>query len=165
MELSIPLGVSQTRGGGLPLRGRRVTVFSTTPPSFETSSTVSISAPNVPDATRTGFESRSGPTSTARSTVTSGRLGGRLFRVGLIGRGLRFVGSGIAQGLGQVGARHGLRLPHRDALRGQGGVDVLFLLLVEEKHLEGQEEHADADARIRDVEQRPRVRVARLVDV
>src|SRR5688572_22540154 len=99
MEFSIPLGVSQTRGGGFPLRGRRVTVFSTTPPIFETSSTVSMSAPNVPEATRTGLARRSGPTSTDRSGPVSGGRGGRLFRVGVIGGDLRF-GAGVADGFG-----------------------------------------------------------------
>jgi hypothetical protein len=43
MALSMPDGVSTVRGGGLPMRGWRVTVLGITPPSLAKSTTPSIS--------------------------------------------------------------------------------------------------------------------------
>jgi hypothetical protein len=45
MLLSIPAGVSATRVGALPARGSTVTVFVTTPPSVERSTTCAYSSP------------------------------------------------------------------------------------------------------------------------
>src|SRR4051794_31216752 len=75
IELSIPAGVSVTRGGGLPRRGLSVVPLQQIAPSAWTSTTSPYSRPypNVPDATSTGLSSTSAPSrrgarSTARST-------------------------------------------------------------------------------------------------
>src|SRR5262245_52416685 len=87
----MPPAVSHTRGCGFPLRASIVTVFSTTAPSRSTSSTVSMRAPNVPEATITGLASSSGPARTDRSTAGAaplGRWGGGVFGA----RGFRLRG-------------------------------------------------------------------------
>src|SRR3954471_15257894 len=80
IELSIPPGVSVTRGVGLPIRALRVVPLQQIPPSRSTSTTSPYSTPypNVPEATRIGFGSTSPrPRSTDRSTESAGtRAGG-----------------------------------------------------------------------------------------
>src|SRR5512146_260939 len=78
IELSIPAGVSVTRGGWFPMRGRRVVPLQQIAPSRSTSTTSPYSTPypNVPDATSTGLRStsrpgRPGARSTDRSTAAS----------------------------------------------------------------------------------------------
>src|SRR5215218_559109 len=74
IELSIPPGVSVTRGVGFPTRGRSVVPLQQIAPSRWTSTTspYSIPYPNVPDATRIGLSrTRPRPRSTDRSTAAS----------------------------------------------------------------------------------------------
>ena len=69
MELSSPAAVSTVRQGTLPRRGCGVIVLGTTPPSRRRSTSPAISRPypNVPEATMTGFGSRSRPKAIDRS--------------------------------------------------------------------------------------------------
>ena len=82
IELSIPPGVSVTRGVGLPILGFSVVPLQQIPPSRSTSTTSPYSTPypNVPDATRIGFGRTSPrPRSTERSTDSAAtRAGGSL---------------------------------------------------------------------------------------
>ena len=63
MELSIPAGVSQVRGGGFPRRGLRVIVFVTIAPNFlKSAKSLNSSAyPKVHEAAITGFFNQSFP--------------------------------------------------------------------------------------------------------
>src|SRR5260370_1307125 len=64
IALSIPLGVSAMRGGGVPSRGRKKMPFETMPPSARRSSSgTSVPYPNVPEAPSTGPRSFSAPMS------------------------------------------------------------------------------------------------------
>src|SRR5262245_10400145 len=75
IELSIPPGVSVTRGGTLPMRGLSVVPLQQIAPRRSTSTTspYSIPYPNVPDATRIGFgRINPRPRSTLRSRSTGG---------------------------------------------------------------------------------------------
>src|SRR5215213_2506197 len=70
IEFSIPAGVSVTRGGGLPTRGRRVVPLEQIAPSRFTSTTSPYSTPypKVPEATSSGLRrTRPRPRSTERS--------------------------------------------------------------------------------------------------
>src|SRR3954471_20823112 len=83
IELSIPPGVSVTRGVGLPIRGFSVVPLQQMPPSLSTSTTSPYSTPypNVPEATRIGFGSTSPrPRSTDRSTDSAGTGAGGCVR-------------------------------------------------------------------------------------
>src|SRR5512142_2154751 len=78
IELSIPAGVSVTRGVGLPIRALSVVPLQQIAPSRSTSTTSPYSTPypNVPDATSTGVcttsrPGRDGARSTDRSTAAS----------------------------------------------------------------------------------------------
>src|SRR5258705_13362124 len=64
------------RGGGLPGRGLRVTVFPTSAPSFAGGTRFDISSPcpNVPDAHITGLRSVSPASGIERSTSTTLRI-------------------------------------------------------------------------------------------
>src|SRR3954470_4536275 len=72
IELSMPAGVSVTRGGGLPTRGRSVVPFEQIAPRrwISTTSPYSMPYPNVPEATSIGlFSVRPRPRSTDMSTA------------------------------------------------------------------------------------------------
>src|SRR3990170_2018410 len=73
IAFSIPDGVSHILGVGLPFQGTTVIDLTMIPPRLESSTNAAPSrpAPNVPDATRTGFDSSTQPRGVVRSTPSA----------------------------------------------------------------------------------------------
>src|SRR6516162_9998281 len=71
IALSIPAGVSQIRGAGLPSRGSTLRLLVTPAPSRDRSTigAYSLRDPNVPEAAISGPESFSGPSWRERSGI------------------------------------------------------------------------------------------------